>query len=65
VTEKTEANQQQAVKVVGKWIRGDREVWRVDTGGQIRNIATRSSSTHAMDEAVVLYGNALKRLANR
>jgi hypothetical protein len=51
--------------VVGKTLHGTREVWRISSGGKIRNIATSASSTAAMDEAMVIYGRALKRLANR
>jgi hypothetical protein len=52
--------------VVGdKTVRGKREVWRISAGGTIKSIATTASSTAAMDEAVKIYGFALKRLANR
>ena len=52
--------------VVGeKTVHGKREVWRISSGGKIKNIATTASSTAAMDEAVVIYGRALERLANR
>jgi hypothetical protein len=49
---------------VGKLKRGKREVWQVSAGGTIKNIATSASSTAAMDEAVMIYGRALKRLAD-
>jgi hypothetical protein len=53
-------------KVVGKKaVRKDHEVWRVTFQGVAKNIVTRSSSTRAMDEAVEIYGRALKRLADR
>ena len=51
--------------MVGKTLHGTREVWRISSGGKIKNIATSASSTAAMDEAMVIYGRALKRLANR
>ena len=55
-----------ALKVVGKKaVRKDHEVWRVTFHGVAKNIVTRSSSTRAMDEAVEIYGRALKRLADR
>jgi hypothetical protein len=54
-----------AAKLLGKTIRGHQEIWRVSDNGQIKNIATRASSTHAMDEALVIYRGALKRLADR
>jgi hypothetical protein len=44
---------------------GGQEVWRVASDGKIRNITTRGSSTAAMDEAVIIYSDALRRLANR
>lgn len=52
-------------KVAGKVSRKGHEVWRVTTDGRIRNLRTRAASTRAMDEAVIVYGNALQRLANR
>jgi hypothetical protein len=52
--------------VVGeKTVRDNREVWRISSGGKIKSIATSASSTAAMDEAMLIYGHALKRLANR
>jgi hypothetical protein len=42
-----------------------REVWRVPVDGQIKTLVTSNSSTAIMDEAVVIYNNALKRLADR
>jgi hypothetical protein len=52
--------------VIQKTVRDDnREVWRVSANGQIKNITTTASSTAAMDEAMKIYGFALKRLANR
>jgi hypothetical protein len=43
-----------------------KEVWRVTgTNGQVKNLVTRSASTHAMDKAMVVYARALKSLANR
>jgi hypothetical protein len=47
--------------------RGDsvRDVWRVQVGNEVKTLATRVSSTAALDEAMVIYERALKRLANR
>ena len=52
-------------RVIGRVNRDDREVWRVEYDGRIKNLATTASSTRAMDQAMVLYGRALKRLADR
>jgi hypothetical protein len=41
------------------------EVWRVSTRGKVETLVTRNSSTAAMDEAVIIYNQALKRLADR
>ena len=61
LNEKNKAN-----RVVGKKVvREGREVWRVTFHGEAKDIVTRSSSTRAMDEAVKIYGRALKRLADR
>jgi len=58
--------QKSAVKrVIGKMKRGDREVWRVASEGKTKNLTTTASSTSAMDQAIVIYGRALKRLADR
>jgi hypothetical protein len=57
--------QKNATVVVEKVARNGRERWRVASGGEIKNITTRSASTRAMDEAMVIYSSALKRLANR
>jgi hypothetical protein len=51
--------------VIDKTVHENREIWRVSSNGQIKNIATTASSTAAMDEAVEIYGRALERLANR
>jgi hypothetical protein len=51
--------------VIDKTVQDKREVWRVSSNGQIKNIATTASSAAAMDEAVEIYGRALERLANR
>jgi hypothetical protein len=52
--------------VVGaKTLDGKREVWQISSGGKIKSIATTASSTAAMDEAMIIYGRALERLANR
>ena len=52
-------------RIIGKVNRGDREVWRVASDGRIKNLVTSASSTSAMDQAIVIYGRALKRLADR
>jgi hypothetical protein len=44
---------------------GGREVWRVALEGKIKSITTSSSSAAAMDEAVIIYSDALQRLADR
>ena len=51
-------------KVIGKVFRHGHEVWHVASDGRIREIRTRRAS-RAMDEAMVIYGSALQRLANR
>lgn len=51
--------------VIDMTVRDNREVWRISSNGQIKNIATSASSTAAMDEAVEIYGRALERLARR
>jgi DNA-directed RNA polymerase alpha subunit len=57
--------QKNATRVVGKVIRKDHEVWHVASDGRVRSITTRRASARAMDEAMVIYGQALQRLANR
>lgn len=52
-------------KVIGKVFRQGHEVWHVASEGRVRQIRTRRASTQAMDEAMVIYGQALQRLANR
>ena len=42
-----------------------RERWRVASNGKVRSITTRNASTTAMDQAMVIYRDALERLANR
>jgi hypothetical protein len=51
--------------VFGKTKRDGREFWRVAANGQIRTITTTASSTATMDEAVLIYDSALRRLADR
>jgi hypothetical protein len=60
-------NRQPGVKqVLGKVEHsGKIESWRVMSDGGIRTISTSASSTSAMEEAVVIYQDALRRLANR
>jgi hypothetical protein len=57
--------QKNTTVVVEKVVRNGREQWRVASNGEIKSITTRSASTRAMDEAMVIYGSALQRLANR
>ena len=57
--------QRNATVVVEKVARNGRERWRVASGGEIKSITTRRASIKAMDEAMVIYSSALKRLANR
>jgi hypothetical protein len=45
-------------------VRG-RERWIFSTGDGIRNLTTSNSSAVIMDEALTIYGPALKRLAKR
>jgi hypothetical protein len=52
-------------EVLARSERHGRETWRVTLKGEIKNISTRSSSTAAMDEAMIVYANALRRLADR
>ena len=42
-----------------------REAWRITCGDKIISLITSSTSTAIMDEAVQIYGPALKRLAER
>jgi hypothetical protein len=58
-------NKQESAASVVKVVRNGHEQWRVASGGTIKNLTARRSSTTAMDEAMVIYGQALKRLANR
>jgi hypothetical protein len=41
-----------------------REVWRVPVQGQMKTLVTSNSSAAVMDEAVIIYNNALKQLAD-
>ncbi len=52
-------------RVIGKVAGSKGEVWRVASDGKIRNIITSNSTSHVMDEAVKIYGRALRRLADR
>ena len=55
-----------ATKVVGKKAaRKAGEVWRIASDGKVKVLTTRRTSIRDMDEAMKLYGQALKRLANR
>ncbi len=54
------------IKVAGKKAaRKAGEVWRITADGRVRVLTTRRTSIKAMDEATQLYGQALRRLANR
>lgn len=44
---------------------GDKEVWRLASEGRVLQIATAPSSTAIMDQAVVIYEGALRRLAKK
>jgi hypothetical protein len=55
----------QTAKLIGKKMTRKGEVWRISSGGKIKNLATRAASTKAMDEAMIVYGGALRRLADR
>jgi hypothetical protein len=53
-------------KVTGKKAaRKAGEVWRISSDGKVKVLTTRRTSIDTMDEAVKLYGRALKRLAHR
>jgi hypothetical protein len=41
-----------------------REVWRVPIDGQMKTIVTSSSSITVMDEAVIVFNDTLKQLAD-
>jgi hypothetical protein len=44
---------------------GSREVWHIFDKGESRTIITSGTSTVALDEAMLRYAPALKRLADR
>jgi hypothetical protein len=51
---------------IENWLRADgREAWRITSGGKVVNLTTSNSSTVAINEAVRIYGPALKRLADK
>jgi len=52
-------------KVLGKETHDGRDTWRVAVDGKVMTIVTSASSTSVMDEALVVYAGALKRLANK
>jgi hypothetical protein len=52
-------------KVIGRTVHREREAWRVASGGQTITIVTSDTSARAMDEAIVIFDGALKRLADR
>lgn len=51
--------------VIGRSDSDGRELWHVTVDGRRQTLATSSTSVAAMDEALVVFGPALKRLANR
>ena len=54
------------IRVLGKATRKGHDVWRVATSsGAVQNIVTRNSTAAAIDEAMVIYGPVLRRLADR
>jgi hypothetical protein len=53
------------VIVEGSVMPDGREAWRIISGDKIISLITSSTSTAIMDEAVQIYGPALKRLAKR
>lgn len=55
---------QTAVKFLGKTKSGQ-EIWHVNSDGRIKRLVTGKASIQAMDEAVLVYGRALKSLAQR
>jgi hypothetical protein len=65
MTEKTRRNLAVVLVEAESTARDGRERWRVASNGEIRSLTTRSSSTTAMDQAMVIYRDALERLANR
>lgn len=44
---------------------GKRQGWRVSFDGTYKTVVTSKSSAAAIEEATVIYGDALKRLADR
>ena len=52
-------------RVLGGETIGGQDVWYLASDGRTETIETSSTSTQAMDEAMVIYGDALKRLAKR
>jgi hypothetical protein len=65
MTKKPTNDREASGEVLARSDRHGRETWRVTLNGEIKSISTRSSSTKAMDEAVIIYSNALRRLADR
>ena len=49
----------------GSRSRSGRELWRVASRGKIVTLSTSALSARAMDEAMKIYGRALRRLANK
>lgn len=51
--------------IAAKVVRKGHTVWHITTGGKVRRVATRKASDKAINEAMKIYGPALKSLANR
>lgn len=64
---KNEVRRQMSAAGVERTTEKGREVWHVRSAesGRFLRVTTKSSSKDSMDKAAVLYGRALKRLADR
>jgi hypothetical protein len=66
MTRQNSASRNSAQRVIGKTTRRDREAWRVvSNAGKIKTIVTSTSTASVMDQAMLIYDRALRRLANR
>ena len=65
--ERCEDSQERDATRVGKTVvrKGGSESWRITSAGKVRKVTTRRASVKAMDEALVIYDGALRRLADR
>ena len=52
-------------RVLGGEAIDGRDVWYLSSNGRTETIVTSATSTRAMDQAMVMYGDALKRLAKK